>query len=88
MYVNIHLSLSRSRVAGFVSRTRTLLLVPVLPAQRTGLRKARRVSRPFLWAMAPPLALLLVARLTLGKLLVKTVDPTLELLFGDDIIDL
>lgn len=58
-----------------------------LPAQRTGLRKARRLSRPFLRAMAPPLALLLVARLALGKLLAKTIDPTLELLFGDDIID-
>lgn len=38
--------------------------------------------------MAPPLALLLVARLALGKLMAKRIDPTLELLFGDDIIDL
>lgn len=62
--------------------------MPDIPAQRAGLRKARRLSRPFLRAMAPPLALLLVARLALGKLVAKRIDPTLELLFGDDIIDL
>ncbi|CAN0126381.1 unnamed protein product [Ectocarpus fasciculatus] len=55
---------------------------------RISLRKARRLSRPFLKAMAPPLALLLVARLTLGTLLARRIDPTLELLFGDDVKDL
>ena len=46
------------------------------------------MSRPFLKVMAVPLALLLVARLTLGPLLTKRIDPTLELLFGDDVMDL
>ncbi|CAM9589602.1 unnamed protein product [Ectocarpus sp. 6 AP-2014] len=55
---------------------------------RVSLRKARRLSRPFLKAMAPPLALLLVARLALGTVLARRIDPTLELLFGDDVMDL
>ncbi|CAM9848654.1 unnamed protein product [Ectocarpus sp. 13 AM-2016] len=38
--------------------------------------------------MAPPLALLLVARLALGTVLARRIDPTLELLFGDDVMDL
>ncbi len=67
---------------------RTILLLPALSTQRAALRKARRLSRPFLKAMAVPLAMLLVARLALGNLLAKTVDPTLELLFSDDVLDL
>ncbi|CAM9440081.1 unnamed protein product [Scytosiphon promiscuus] len=55
---------------------------------RTALRKARRLSRPYLKAMGPPLALLLLARLALGTVLARRIDPTLELLFGDDIVDL
>ncbi|CAN0510416.1 unnamed protein product, partial [Ectocarpus sp. 8 AP-2014] len=55
---------------------------------RVSLRKARRLSRPFLKAMAPPLALLLVARLALGTVLARRIDPTLELLFGDDVMNL
>lgn len=67
-----------------------LLLFVAMSAytQRAALRKARRLSRPFLTVIAPPLVLLLVARLTLGNLLAKRIDPTLELLFGDDIVDL
>ena len=38
--------------------------------------------------MAVPLTLLLMARLVLGGQLAKRVDPTIELLFGDDIVDL
>lgn len=68
----------------------TMLLLFVMPAdtQRAALRKLRRLSRPFFKAIAPPLVLLLVARLTLGRLLARRIDPTLELLFGDDITDL
>lgn len=51
------------------------------------MRRARRLARPYLKAMAPPLALLLAARLVLGDLLAKRIDPTVELLFGDDIMD-
>lgn len=38
--------------------------------------------------MALPLAVLLAAKLVLGDLLAERVDPTLELLFGDDIADM
>lgn len=71
-----------------VCSERAIFSLPVLSTQRAALRKARRLSRPFLKAMAVPLVLLLVARLALGNLLVKTVDPTLELLFSDDVVDL
>ncbi|CAM9503527.1 unnamed protein product [Laminaria digitata] len=52
------------------------------------LKRVRRLSRPLLTAMAVPLTLLLTARVVLGGQLAKRVDPTIELLFGDDIVDL
>ena len=56
-------------------------------AQRAILGKVRRLSRPFLRAMALSLAALLAARLFLGDLLAARIDPTIELLFSDDVVN-
>lgn len=56
--------------------------------QRAALRKARRLARPFFKVMAVPLVLIVATRLVLGDILAKKVDPTIELLFGDDIISM
>ncbi|CAM9941216.1 unnamed protein product [Ascophyllum nodosum] len=61
--------------------------VVVFEERRAILGKVRRLSRPFLRAMALSLAALLAARLFLGDLLAARIDPTIELLFSDDVVN-